>query len=151
MKRGNKMPNLADLMRGRIDELAKGPPTIPEGDYPAVIQKFELTEARNTEKSPILRLTVRLLDWPDDDSIEDTQKERIEDISKRTVACDFWFPLDYRYARLCQSCGIEGDITEQTNYELVGKHVTAQVKQQVSKRTKEVFSTAVSLTGSNSA
>jgi len=142
------MANLAELMKGRVEDLVKGPPTIPIGDYPAVISKFELTTARNAEQTPILRFTARLLDWPADDSIEESQKSLIENIAQRSVNCDYWLPLDYKFGRLCQQCGITGEISEQTNYELVGKHVLATVKHQVSKKTGEIWATASTLIGS---
>jgi hypothetical protein len=142
------MPNLAELMKGRVEDLVKGPPTIPIGDYPGVISKFELTAARNAEQTPILRMHARLLDWPADDSIDESQKALIENIAQRTVWCDYWLPLDYKYGRLCQQCGITGEITEQTNYELVGKHVLVTVKHQVSKKTGEVWAIASALIGS---
>jgi hypothetical protein len=141
------MANLAELMKGRVEDLVKGPPTLPIGDYPAVISKFELTQARNAEQTPILRFTARILGWPADDSIEESQKALIENITQRTVNCDYWLPLDYRYGRLCQQCGITGEITEQTNYELVGKEVIAAVKHQISKKTGEVWATAQQLIG----
>lgn len=141
------MPNLAELMKGRVEDLVKGPPTLPVGDYPAVISKFELTAARNEEKTPILRLHARILDWPNDDSIDEAQKAPIENIAQRSVYCDYWLPLDYKYGRLCQQCGIAGEITEQTNYELVGKHVLATVKHQISKKTGEVWAIASSFVG----
>jgi hypothetical protein len=142
-----RMANLAELMKGRVEDLVKGPPTLPIGDYPAVISKFELTQARNAEQTPILRFTARILDWPADDSIEESQKAVIENIANRTVNCDFWLPLDYKYGRLCQQCGITGEITEQTNYELVGKHVLAIVKHQISKKTGETWAVAQSFIG----
>ena len=141
------MPNLAELMKGRVEDLVKGPPTIPIGDYPSVMSKFELTAARNVEQTPILRWHVRLLDWPADDSIDESQKAPIENITQRTVNCDYWLPLDYRYGRLCAQCGITGEITEQTNYELVGKEVLASVKHQISKKTGEVWAVAQQLIG----
>lgn len=141
------MPNLAELMKGRVEDLVKGPPTLPVGDYPAVISKFELTAARNEEKTPILRLHARILDWPADDSIDEAQKAQIENITSRSIYCDYWLPLDYKYGRLCQQLGITGEISEQTNYELVGKQVIATVKHQISKKTGEVWAIASQLIG----
>lgn len=141
------MPNLAELMKGRVEDLVKGPATIPVGDYPAVVTKFELTQARNQEQTPILRIWVRLLEWPTD--IDADQKEEIGDIAKRSIYCDYWLPLDYKYGRLCQQCGITGEITEQTNYQLVGKHVLAAVRHQVNKKTGDIWATASSLIGSD--
>ena len=141
------MANLAELMKGRVEDLVKGPPTMPIGDYPAVISKFELTAARNAEQTPILRIHARLLGWPADDSIDEAQKGVIENITQRSVWCDYWMPLDYKYGRLCQQCGITGEITEQTNYELVGKEVLAAVKHQISKKTGETWAVAQQLIG----
>jgi hypothetical protein len=142
------MANLGELMKGRVAELLKGPVPVPVADYPATITKFELVTARDGRDSPILRMWVRLLDWPKDDSVSDQQKAAIENISQRSLYCDYWFPLDRRYAQLCKGCGIEGDISEKTNYELVGKHVLAIVKHQVSKKTGETWAIATSLIGS---
>ena len=142
------MANLAELMKGRIEDLVAGPPTLPEGDYPAVLQKFELMAARNEAKSPILRWTARIVGWPDDDSIDEGQKSRIDNIATRSVSCDYWLPLDYKFGRLCQQCGLSGEINEETNYKLVGKHVLAVVKHQVSKKDpNQVWATAQSFIG----
>jgi|SRR5215469_7926479 len=140
------MANLAELMKGRVEDLVKGPKPLPVGDYPAVLTKFELTQARNEEKTPILRWTARILDWPSDIAEED--KAGIEKIETRTISCDYWLPLDYKFGRLCQQCGLKGEITEQTNYELTGKQVLAAVRHTVSKKTGEIFAAAQSFIGS---
>lgn len=143
-----KVPNLAELMKGRVEELMKAPKAPPIGDYPGVIKRFEPPvefESKGVTYHK-MRIWARLLDWPSE-GIEESEKEGI-DISRREVPCDYFLPVQRDFALLCHQCGITGELTEQTPYELIGKPVLVVLVREASKKNKdEVFAKASKLIG----
>ena len=142
------MANLAELMRGRIEDLVKAPKAPPLGDYPGVIRKFEPVEFQGKDGKDYakLRLSVGLLGWAE--GVPESERLGIEDITRRVVSCDYWLPVGRDFALLCQQCGLSGEISEQTPYELIGKPVLVVLQHEVSRRNKdEIFVTASKLIG----
>ncbi len=135
------MPNIAELMRGKVEELVKAPPALPIGEYPAIIRKFEYTtfegKGENAGKSyNKLRVSAQLSGWPES-GVDDDQKGDII-ITQRSISCDYWLPVERRLAVLFQQCGITGDVHEGTPAELIGHRVLALVKHRVDKNGEPV-------------
>lgn len=148
------MANFAELMKGKIEDLMKAPPALPIGDYPGVVRKFEFRSFEGTDKTTgekktfhKLALTVGLLGWPDSFDPEQIAESRVENITQRITVKEFFLPPGRDFAKLCQECGITGEVDERTPGLLVGQHVLACVKHRADRKTGEIFAFADSLIG----
>lgn|SRR5215510_1842712 len=143
------MVDFSQLLKKPAGE-AKRPPTLPVGDYPAVIKGYEVGDS-NRNKTPYFRFPIVLQDWPKDSSDEWTvvdhegnaslANKADVDLSKRSMRMDFYVTDDalWRFDDFVRSCGINpaGRPYEEILPELVGQPVLAEVQQYLNQQTNE--------------
>lgn len=143
------MPDFSQLLKGNSLATAKRPPSLPDGLYRGIIQKYELTEAKNENKTTIIRYHIGLTEWPQ--AIEEDERQGIE-LSKRKLSKDYFFTPDaaWRLAKLLKSCGVvaDGKSDEEMIAAAVGEEVIAKVVEvQSTKNPGESFNQIDSLEG----
>ena len=153
------MVDFSALLRKPAGE-AKKPPTLPPGDYQAVIKSFAPGDD-NQNKTPYIRFIVGLMDWPADapDEWSDAQEDGTVvtvtrgdvELSKRQMRRDYYLTEDslFRLDDLIRSCGIEaaGRAYEEVLPEMIGQQVLATVKQGLNQQTNKIFVNIDKLTG----
>ena len=155
------MPDFSQLLSKPAGE-SRRPPTLPAGDYPAIIKSFEYGD-NNTNRTPYVRFAIGLTDWdqnvPDSWSQADAQGNLTEvsksdvDLSRRQLRRDYFLTDDayWRLDELILSCGVvpNGRSYEEVIPELVGSPVLAEVQQYLNQRSNETGNQIGRLTGTS--
>lgn len=131
------MVDFSQLLKRPAGE-AKRPPALPPGDYPGVIQRWEVGD-QNKNKTPYVRFHLGLTDWPD--AVDAQDREGIE-LGKRPQRRDFYTTEDalWRLDELIRSCGVEpsGRAYEEVLAEMIGQSVTVEVQQYMRQDNSEI-------------
>ena len=144
------MVDFSTLLRKLAGE-AKKPPTMPAGDYPAVIKAFE-TGDNNKNKTPYVRFQLGFQGFP-----PDVEQEDIDgiDLSKRQMRADYYLTEDamWRLDELLRTMGLDmtGKSYEEILREAVGQEITAVVVQGLNQQTNEIYASVSKVFGPNSA
>lgn len=145
------MPDFSQLLKGSSLASAKRPPSLPDGLYRGLIQKYELTEAKSENKTPIVRYHVGLTEWPQ--AIEEDDRKGIE-LSKKKLSKDYFYTTDamWRLAKLLKTCGViaEGKSDEEMIAAAVGEEVIVKISEIPTKgNPEETYNQIDSLEGLN--
>lgn len=132
------MVDFSALLRKPAGE-AKKPPALPAGDYPnGVLKGYEIGD-NNKNKTPYVRFTVGLSEFPE--SVDQSDVEGI-DLSKRQFRKDYFLTDDalWRLDDLIRSLGIDpqGRAYEEVLPECVGQPVTVEVQQYMNQQTNDI-------------
>jgi hypothetical protein len=142
------MPDFSALLQKPAGE-AKRPKALPIGDYPGVIVNWEAGDA-NRNKTPYVRFSVKLTDWPSEIGID--EREDV-DISKRSSRCDFYLTDEsvWRLDRFIRSCNVapEGTTYAEVLPKLIGCPVIARVDHYLNQQTGEIGNVTRDITGLN--
>ena len=138
-------PNFSHLLKTPISQTKK-PPTLPAGDYPAIIKGYEFGETRSAKKTPFVKFGVGLLDWPETVDLEQRQGINLQ---SRNLSVDYYLTEDakWRLAAFLQQCDVGTDDFEEGIVNAVGKHVVAVVKQRLNEQNNETIAFVDSLVG----
>lgn len=119
------MVDFTKLLNATVTEEAKRPPSLPQGTYTGVIQKWEPGESTQ-KKTPFVRFMVALNGHGDD--VSEEAMEGI-DLSKKSMRRDYFLTTDalYRLHEILGMLNIEfiGRPLSESLNEVIGKQVLA--------------------------
>lgn len=105
------MPDFKDLLNKKVDEQER-PALLPAGSaYEGIVTGYDLTEAQNEAKTPMVRFSIKLTGPSEELSDEDLLDEKGKEIkvTDRRMRQDFWLTDEdlWKLSEFIKTCGID--------------------------------------------
>jgi hypothetical protein len=104
------MPDFKSLLSRKVDD-AERPDTLPAGNYEGVVVDYQPIESNTAEKTPQVRVNVRLTNASEDIDPEDliNPKGKQIKVADRRMRHDFWLDEEnqWKLSEFIRSCGVE--------------------------------------------